>query len=96
VAKLWRWWWVTGRSPELRAGSGELGTVPREYDRGHATLIGAGVLHGRAWTGAGAQVGVAQRGRAGRHAPARQPRSSTWHIASAPVPTPIGSKSSRI
>jgi hypothetical protein len=39
---------------------------------------------------------VRARGRAGRRAPARQPRSSTRHIASSPVPTPIGSKSSRI
>jgi hypothetical protein len=68
--------------------------VRREYGRGRAALLGAGVVHGRAWTGAGARAGVARRGRAGRHVPARQPRSSTWHIASAPVPMPIGSKSS--
>jgi hypothetical protein len=94
VAELWRWWRVTRRLPELRAGSGELGAVWREYDRGRAALIGAGVVHGRAWTSAGTREGVARRGRAGRHAPACQPRSSTWHIAYAPVPTPIGSKSS--
>jgi hypothetical protein len=67
-----------GRSPELWVDSGELGTVRREYGRGHAAPISAGAVHGRAWTGAGG----------------RQPRSSTWHIASAPVLTPIGSKSS--
>jgi hypothetical protein len=53
VAELWRWWRVTGRSLELLAGSGKLGVVRREYDRGHAALIGAGAVHGRAWTGAG-------------------------------------------
>jgi hypothetical protein len=58
VAELWRWWRVTGRSPELRAGSGELGVVWREYDRGHAALIGDSTVHGRVWTGAGAWAGV--------------------------------------
>jgi hypothetical protein len=85
-----------GRSPELRAGSRELGAVWREYDRGRAALIGVGAVHGQAWTGAGARVGVARCRRAGRHAPARQSRSSMWHITSAPVPTPIGFISSRI
>jgi hypothetical protein len=46
--------------------------------------------------GRGARSSVDRCGRAGRCAPARQPRSSTWHIASTPVPMPIGSKSSRI
>jgi hypothetical protein len=94
VAELWQWWRVTGRSPELRAGSGELGAVRREYDRGHAALIGAGAVHGRAWNDEGARARTARRGRANRCAPARQPRSSTWHIASTLVLTPIGFKSS--
>jgi hypothetical protein len=46
--------------------------------------------------GRGAQSGVDRCGRAGWRAPARQPRSSTWHIACAPVLTPIGFISSRI
>jgi hypothetical protein len=93
VAELWRWWRVTGRSPKLRTGSGELGAVRREYDRGRAALIGAGAVHGRARTGAGGRARVARRRHAGRRAPACQPRSSTWHIASAPVLTLIGFKS---
>jgi hypothetical protein len=90
VVELWRWWQVTGRSPELRAGSGELGAVRREYGRGRAALIGSGAVHGQAWTGASVQAHMARRGRAVWRAPARQPWSSTWHIASAPVLTPIG------
>jgi hypothetical protein len=70
--------------------------VRREYGPDRAALIGAGVVHGRAWTGAGTWAGLTRRGRVGRRATACQPRSSTWHIASALVPTPIGSKSSRI
>jgi hypothetical protein len=96
VAELWRLWRVAGRSSELRAGSGKLGKVRREYGRGRAALIGAGAVHGRAWTGAGARARTARRGRTGWRAPARQPRSSTWHIASAPVLTLIGFISSRI
>jgi hypothetical protein len=45
---------------------------------------------------ADARARTARRGRAGWRAPAHQPRSSTWHIASAPVLTPIGFISSRI
>jgi hypothetical protein len=59
------------------AGRGAKGVRPRpcwSYRRGHGPV--------RACT--------AQRGRAGWRAPTRQPRSSTWHIASAPVLTPIG------
>jgi hypothetical protein len=66
VAELWRWWRVAGRSPELRAGSRELGAVRREYDRGCAALIGASAVHGRAWTGAGARAGVHRRVSRGR------------------------------
>jgi hypothetical protein len=44
--------------------------------------------------GCGARLGVDRCGRAGRRAPARQPRLSTWHIASTPVLKPIGFKSS--
>jgi hypothetical protein len=44
--------------------------------------------------GRGARSGMDRCGRAGRRAPTRQPRSRTWHIASAPVLTPIGFKSS--
>jgi hypothetical protein len=71
VAELWQWWQVTRRSPELRAGSGELGVVRREYGRGHVALIGAGAVHDRASTGAGARARTARRGRAGWRAPAR-------------------------
>jgi hypothetical protein len=46
--------------------------------------------------GRGARSGMDWCGRAGWHAPARQPRSSTWHIASTPVLTLIGFISSRI
>jgi hypothetical protein len=54
------------RSSELRAGSGELGAMRREYGRGHAALRGAGVVHGRAWTGAGGRAGVHRRVSRGR------------------------------
>jgi hypothetical protein len=53
-------------------------------------FIGAGMVHGRVWISVGARARTARRGRAGCRAPARQPRSSTWNIASAPVLTPIG------
>jgi hypothetical protein len=66
VAELWRWWRVARRSPELRAGSGELGVVRREYGRGCAALIGAGAVHGRAWTGAAARASVHRRVSRGR------------------------------
>jgi hypothetical protein len=56
VAELWRWWRVTGRSSELRAGSGELGAVRREYGRGRAALIGTSAVRGRTWTGASARA----------------------------------------
>jgi hypothetical protein len=63
VAELWRRWRVAGRSPKLRASSGKLGEVRREYDRGCTALIGAGTVHGRAWTSAGARArGVACTG----------------------------------
>jgi hypothetical protein len=52
--------------PELRAGSGKLGKERREYGRGRTALIGAGAVHGRAWTGAGARAGVHRRVRRGR------------------------------
>jgi hypothetical protein len=55
-------------------------------------FIGAGIVHGRAWTGVGARPEVARRERA----PAHQPRSSTWRFPSALVPALIGSISSRI
>jgi hypothetical protein len=42
--------------PELRAGSGKLGKERREYGRGRTALIGAGAVHGRAWTGAGTRA----------------------------------------
>jgi hypothetical protein len=59
-------------------------------------FIGAGMVHGRAWTGTGAWACMARHRRAGWRAPARQPQSSMWHIASAPVLTPIGLISSQI
>jgi hypothetical protein len=68
VAELWRWWRVVGRSPELRAGSGEFGAVRKEYSRGRAALIGMDMVHGRVWTGAGARARTARCGRAGRRA----------------------------
>jgi hypothetical protein len=66
VAELWRWWRVAGRSPKLRVGSRELGAVRREYGRGRAALIGAGAVHGLAWTGAGVRAGVHRRVSRGR------------------------------
>jgi hypothetical protein len=80
-AKTWVW--------EVRRGA-------KEYGRGCTALIGAGAVHGQAWTGAGAWARTARRGHVGLRASARQPRSSTWHIASAPVLTPICFISSRI
>jgi hypothetical protein len=66
VAELWEWWWVAGRSSGLWAGFRELGEVRREYGRGHAALIGAGAVHGRAWTGAGVRACVHRRISRGR------------------------------
>jgi hypothetical protein len=46
--------------------------------------------------GRGARSGMDRCGCSGLCAPAHQPRSSTWHIASAPVLMPIGFISSQI
>jgi hypothetical protein len=37
---------ATQSSPELRAGSGKLAEVRREYGRGRTALIGVGAVHG--------------------------------------------------
>jgi hypothetical protein len=64
VAELWQWWQVTGMSPELQAGSGELGLVRREYNQGRAALTDASVDQcGRA----GTRAGVHQRVTAVEH-----------------------------
>jgi hypothetical protein len=68
-----------GRSPELRAGSGELGAVRKEYGRGSAALIGMGTVHGRLWTGAGARARTARCGRAGTRA--RGTSAAVEHVA---------------
>jgi hypothetical protein len=84
---VWPWWSsaraarrVAQSSPELTAGSRELGEAQRKYGRGFPTLIGAGTVHeracGRARLGAGARAGV--------------------HRASARVLTLIGRRYSRI
>jgi hypothetical protein len=66
-------------SLELSTGSGESGEARREYDRGFPALIGAGAVHGRAWTSAARRHAWLGAGaRAGVHR-ACQPRSSTWH-----------------
>jgi hypothetical protein len=64
---------------ELSAGSGESGEARREYGRGFPALIGAGAMHGRAWTSvACGRTWLGADARAGVHR-ACQPRSSTWH-----------------
>jgi hypothetical protein len=62
-------WRATQSSPELSVGSEEFGEARRKYGRGFPALIGAGVVHGRVWTGAGARARTARRGCAGCHAP---------------------------
>jgi hypothetical protein len=86
---------IVCRTP-VNSGSGGSVGVRGSTVENVLLFIGAGVAHGWAWTGAGAHGGVARRGRAGGCAPARQPRSSMWRFASAPVPALIGSVSSRI
>jgi hypothetical protein len=97
---IWKWLAVVAGARVARAGGVDLAgakslvwTVRASKEWSVARpggFIGAGTVHGRAWTGTRARARTARRGRVGWHLPARQPRSSTWHIASAPVLTPIG------
>jgi hypothetical protein len=73
---VWPWWpsaraaWRAAQSsPELSAGSWELGEARRKYGRGFPSLIGAGVVHGQAWTSAGARAHTAWYGCMGWRAP---------------------------
>jgi hypothetical protein len=61
------------------AGSGESGEARREYDRGFLALIGAGAVHGRAWTSAGARASMAWRGGVGWRAPGMSAVVEHWH-----------------
>jgi hypothetical protein len=54
---------------ELSAGSKESGGTLREYGRGFPALIGARVVHRRAWTRAGTRGRTARHGCAGWRAP---------------------------
>jgi hypothetical protein len=87
-------WRAAQSSPELSAGSRESGEAWREYNRGFPALIGAGAVHGRAWTSAGAHDLAWVRGLAWTGHVSRGRARGT--IASARVLTPIGHRSSRI
>jgi hypothetical protein len=89
VVALGRLWRVAGRSPELRASSGELGAAHRRQ-RGRWSGTGVGFIAAAwAWSRGG-------RGRAGvrvracsERAPECQPTSNTWGFTSALVQRPI-------
>ena len=60
---------VAGTIARVNSGELQLGREcgrAREYGRGRAALIGVGAVHGRAWTVAGARVGVHRRVSLGR------------------------------
>jgi hypothetical protein len=80
VVALGRLWRVAGRSPELRAGSGELGVV-RRRQRGRKPSTGTCFI-AVAW--AWSRVAAGARACSER-APGCQPASNTWELASAMV-----------
>jgi hypothetical protein len=98
------WWEVAGKRPGhggralvVVAGCGEVaGAVGWLWGPGHGAEGVRPRLCCSYRRGRGARSGVDPCGHAGWRAPARQPRSSMWHIASAPVLTPTCFISSRI
>jgi hypothetical protein len=89
VVALGRLWLVTGRSPELRASSGELGVVQRrQWGRWPCTRVGFIAAMRALAQGGRVRVGVHVRACSGR-APECQPTSNTWGFTSARVQRPI-------
>jgi hypothetical protein len=89
VVALGRLWRVAGRSPELRASSGEFG-VAQKMQRGRqpGTRVGF-IAMARAWSRGGhGRAGVRARACSER-APECQPSSNTCGFASAMVQRPI-------
>jgi hypothetical protein len=94
VGALGRLWRVTGRSPELRSGSGRLGAV-RRGQRGRWPYMRAGFIATRGHdtnVGTGRPRACKARVRAcSGHVPECLPTSNTWWFTSAGVQSPVWS-----